>query len=160
MPSNLPPFWSCLINCSIPKRERFYFVIISSNAPKTRASGLPVEENNVATVVKMNWRCDNFFLNAELLFLCHSGCSVSNEYTPTGIIIVQVQIPNHSLKIVDIEKILLSIWMIEDIHFHVIFYICIITILLSQFIGHVVQIWCLGWIHINQLVTGINYLVC
>ena len=88
MPFNSPPFWSFLINVLITQIERFYFGIISSNVPKTRASGLPVEETNVATVVTMNWRRDNFFLNAELLFLCHSGCSVSDEYTPPGIIIV------------------------------------------------------------------------
>ena len=51
---NLPPVWSCLINCSIPKRDCFVSGIISSKASKTRASGLPVEEANVATVVVMN----------------------------------------------------------------------------------------------------------
>ena len=97
IPFNLPPFYSCLINFSIPKGESFYFGIYSYKASKSRAYGLHPEEANVATVVAMNWRRDNFFLNAELLFLCHSGCSVSNEYIPPGIIIVEVPIPNHSL---------------------------------------------------------------
>ena len=93
----LPPFWICLINCLIPKRERLVFGIISSKASKTIIYGLPAEESNVATVVAMNQRHDNFFLNTELLLFHHSGYSVSNEYIPPGSIIVYVPSPNHSL---------------------------------------------------------------
>ena len=54
-----------MINVLIPKIEHFVFVIISSKASKTRIYGLPVEEENVATVVAMKQRHDNFFLNEE-----------------------------------------------------------------------------------------------
>ena len=63
MPFNVPPFWSFLINCSIPKREHFVSGIILSKASKTRASRFPVEEVNVATVVAMHQGSDNFFFN-------------------------------------------------------------------------------------------------
>ena len=85
---NLPPFGSCLINWSIPKREIFVFKITYSKASKTRASGFPVEESNVATVIAMNWRRASFFLIAEFLFLCYSGWSVYNEYILKVIILV------------------------------------------------------------------------
>ena len=79
------------------KRERFIFGITSSKASKTRSHGLQVEEANVATVVTMNQGRDILFLNNELLFLHHSGCSISNEYIPPGTILVEVPSPKHSL---------------------------------------------------------------
>ena len=92
---NISPFWSCLINCSIPKRGQFMFEIISSNASKTRASGFHVIESNVARVVAMNWRC----IYSWLLYCCSCTiwCSGYNEKIPPGIILVEVKSPNHSL---------------------------------------------------------------
>ena len=65
----------------VSKKRPFRFCkIISSKSPKTRAYRLPEGESNVATVVAMNQRRDNLFLNSELLLLHHYGCSFSNEY--------------------------------------------------------------------------------
>ena len=86
------------------KKQRFVFGNISSKAYKTRAYGFLIEENNISTVVSMNWSHDNLFLNYELLFLRHSRWSVSNEQIPPGIILVYVPTPNHSLLMVAIEK--------------------------------------------------------
>ena len=96
MQFNLTSFLSCFINCLIPIRDRFVFGITSSKASKTRASGFHIEEYNVATVVVINRRRDSFFLYSEMLFLCHSGCSLSNELIPPGIILAEDPSPNHS----------------------------------------------------------------
>ena len=72
MSFNLPPFGSFLINVLITKIERFLGGL-------SLLYGLLIEEANVVTVDTINQRRDNSFLNAELLLLRHSGCSVSNE---------------------------------------------------------------------------------
>ena len=78
IPFSLPPLWVCVIKFSIPKIEPLVFGITCTKASKTVAYRSHAEEADIATVVPMNRRRDNSVLNAELFFLCNSGCSVSN----------------------------------------------------------------------------------
>ena len=71
MKFNLTSILSCLINCLIPKRERFVFGITYYKESKTGSSVFHAEETNISTVATINQMGDNFSLNSELVFLRH-----------------------------------------------------------------------------------------
>ena len=153
-------FFEIFDKCLNSKKRAFFFELNLSRHPKTIASGLHVEESNVATVLAINWIRNKNFLNAELLFLYHSGCSVSNELILPGIFFQRFQSQTTHYKWLLFKDIFISIWMVEKKISMLFLFICIITIFCRHFICHVVQIWYFGWIFINHLVTVINAIIC